>query len=68
MKILKSLSKNFFFIFIILIIKFNSLAEDQPVDIWNIDKKEEKENSIISNPSFEKEIKDKKELESKGIR
>ena len=64
MKILKSLSKNFFFIFIILIIKFNSLAEDQPVDIWNIDKKEEKENSIISNPSFEKEIKDKKELES----
>ena len=64
MKILKSLSKNFFFIFIILVIKFNSLAEDQPVDIWNIDKKEEKENSIISNSSFEKEIKDKKELES----
>ena len=38
MKILRSLSKNFFLI-IIISLCFNSAAEENPVDIWNIDQK-----------------------------
>ena len=64
MKILKLLSKNFFFIFFIFIIKFNSFAEDQPVDIWNIEKKEKEENSINTTSVLEKENEKEKELES----
>ena len=64
MKILKLLSKKFFFIFIILIINFNSLAEDQPVDIWNIEKKEKEKNSINTTSVLEKENGNEKELES----
>ena len=41
MKILKLLNKKYLSIIVILIlISFNSHSEDQPVDIWNIDKKE----------------------------
>tara|TARA_B100000989_G_scaffold269453_1_gene224865 strand:+ start:170 stop:1942 length:1773 start_codon:yes stop_codon:yes gene_type:complete len=39
MKILKLLSKNFYFILFSLFIGFSSLAEDQPADIWNIEQK-----------------------------
>ena len=38
MKILRSLSKNFFII-IIISLCLNSAAEENPVDIWNIDQK-----------------------------
>ena len=64
MKILKLLSKNFFFIFVIFTINLSSLAEDQPVDIWNIEKKEKEKNSISTTSILEKENKNKKELES----
>ena len=53
MKILKSLNKkNLFLIFIVC---FASLAhaEDQPVDIWNIDKKSQENNSSTLQPSEE---------------
>ena len=39
MKILRLLNKNFYFILLYLFLGLNSLAEDQPADIWNIDKK-----------------------------
>ncbi len=38
MKISKLLNKNFLSIILILLFGLNSFAEDQPVDIWNIDK------------------------------
>ena len=45
MKILRLLNKNYLSIITILIISISSIyAEEQPVDIWNIDKKESKEN------------------------
>ena len=54
MKILKLLNKkNLSIIIISLLLSFSSIAEDQPVDIWNIDKKEV-ELSIEENTSVEK--------------
>ena len=50
MKILKLLSKNFYFILFSLFIGFSSLAEDQPADIWNIEQK------TIENPLQKNEI------------
>ena len=64
MKILRLLSKKYFFIFIFLSINLNSLAEDKPVDIWNIDKKEVDEDSISATSVIETEDNNKKELES----
>ena len=41
MKILKSLNKKFFFIFFTYLVFLNPIyAEDNPIDIWNIEKKE----------------------------
>ena len=41
MKILKLLNKKFFFIFLIYLIILNPIhAEDNPIDIWNLEKKE----------------------------
>ena len=40
MKILRLLNKKIFSILIILFLSFKVFAEDQPVDIWNIDKNE----------------------------
>ena len=54
MKILKLLNKkNLSIIIISLLLSFSSIAEDKPVDIWNIDKKEV-ELSIEENTSVEK--------------
>ena len=48
MKILRLLnSKYLSIIFIFLLLNFNTYAEDEPVDIWNIDK--EKINKSSSN-------------------
>ena len=49
MKISKLLNKNYLSIFIILFILLNSFvaAEDEPVDIWNLEKKLEENNSEI---------------------
>ena len=40
MKILKLLNKRYFFFIFYLFVGLSSNAEDQPVDIWNIDKQE----------------------------
>ena len=53
MKILKLLNKNYFFIFFYLFVGLSSNAEDQPVDIWNLDKQElekksNSENSLVT--------------------
>ena len=53
MKISKLLNKNYLSIILILLFGLNSFAEDQPVDIWNIEKKttvtETNTNEISSN-------------------
>ena len=52
MKILKLLNRrNFSFLFIFFLLSLNIQAEDQPIDIWNLDKKEieEETKSDISN-------------------
>ena len=53
MKILKLLNKKFSLIFI-LFLTFSAYAEEQPVDIWNIDKKETDQNSTINDSNLEK--------------
>ena len=54
MKILKLLDNiKLSIIFIIFLIGLNSYAEEQPVDIWNIDKENNNENSINKNLSDE---------------
>jgi len=45
MKILKLLNKIFFLLITIILVSFNSYAEDKPVDIWNIEKETKMENS-----------------------
>ena len=66
MKTLKLLNRNFFLLILIILVSFNSYAEDKPVDIWNIEKETKLENSTnvsdstqnittsedISNPSI----------------
>ena len=66
MKTLKLLNRNFFLLILIILVSFNSYAEDKPVDIWNIEKEKKLENSAnvsdstqnittsedISNPSI----------------
>ena len=49
MKISKLLNKNYLSIFVILFILLNSFvaAEDEPVDIWNLEKKVEQNSSVI---------------------
>ncbi len=58
MKILKLLNRNYFSIIFILLFGYYSYAEEQPVDIWNIDKKKlendtQKENKEISSNKIE---------------
>ena len=40
MKILKSLNKNFFSIIFLFFLCLNSIAEENPIDIWNVEKNE----------------------------
>ena len=56
MKILRLLNKNFYFILLYLFLGFNSLAEDQPADIWNIDKKSLESTTQNNDLNLEKEI------------
>jgi hypothetical protein len=54
MKILKLLNKKYFSILFVLILGLNSYADDEPVDIWNLEKKENDTNlSKSSTPSDE---------------
>ena len=63
MKILRSLNKNFYFVLLYLFLGLNSLAEDQPADIWNINKKSTESSSQNNELNFEKEIQSKKKKE-----
>ena len=55
MKILKLLNRKNLSIIIIYLLSFvSALAEDKPIDIWNIDKKNESENTTEKNLSDEK--------------
>ena len=56
MKILRLLNKNFYFILLYLFLGLNSLAEDQPADIWNIDKKSLESTTQSNELNLEKEI------------
>ena len=49
MKILKLLNKKYLSIFVVFILTFSShlRAEDEPVDIWNLEKKVEQNSSVI---------------------
>ena len=49
MKILKLLNKKYFSIILILLLGLSSYAEEQPIDIWNIDKKKIDEESLKDN-------------------
>jgi len=65
MKILKLLNKNNFLIFLILFFCISSNAEEQPVDIWNIDNKDQNSSSSDSKVLNEekKEIKNTTEAD-----
>ena len=60
MKILKLLNKNFYFILLYLFLGLNSLAEDQPAYIWNVDKKTIDNSSQSNNQNLKKSDKRKK--------
>ena len=55
MKILKLLNKNCLSIILILLFGLNSFAEDQPIDIWNIDKDKLETNSLSDDDKSVKE-------------
>ena len=60
MKILRLSNKKFFFVLLYLFLGFNSIAEDQPADIWNIDKKSIESSTQSNELNLEKEIRSKK--------
>ena len=55
MKILKLLNKKYLSIFVVFILTFSShlRAEDEPVDIWNLEKKVEQNSSVIASENDE---------------
>ncbi len=63
MKILRLLNKKNFSIIFITLLSLNVYAEDQPVDIWNIEKKKTDENSSLNNST---NITDISEIETKS--
>ena len=59
MKILRLLNKNFYFVLLYLFLGLYCLAEEQPADIWNIDKES------IESPAQSNDLKLEKEIQSK---
>ena len=59
MKTLRLLNKRYFSIILVLFLGLNVFAEDQPVDIWNIDKKKIENDSSISISKEENNIENK---------
>ena len=49
MKILKSLSKKYFFLIFLFFLISNSHAENEPVDIWNVDENKIQSNDLNTN-------------------
>ena len=65
MKILRSLNnKRIIIFFFIFLLNSNSIAEDQPIDIWNIDKKKVEENQSSEKNIIEENDSKKKMFES----
>ncbi len=58
MKTLKLLNKKFYFVLVYLFLGLNCLAEDQPADIWNVNKE------VLLDNSVKKEVKPKKKDQS----
>ena len=58
MKILKLLNKKFHFVLVYLFLGLNCLAEDQPADIWNVNKE------VLLDNSVKKEVDPKKKDQS----
>ena len=60
MKISRLLSKNFFLLIFFLLLSLPINAEEQPVDIWNIDKNNDQSSNelIIEDKSNTKKVKD----------
>ena len=65
MKILRSLNnKRIIIFFFIFLLNSNSIAEDQPIDIWNTDKKKIEENQSSEKNTIEENDSKKKLFES----
>ena len=64
MKTLKLLNKRYFSIILVLFFGLNLFAEEQPVDIWNIDKKDIENNSSLSSGLEENNLENSKETTS----
>ncbi len=65
MKILRLLSnKKIIIFFFIFLLNSNSIAEDQPIDIWNTDKKKVEENQTSEKKTIEENDSKKKLFES----
>jgi len=63
MKILKLLNKKILSITIISFMSLIAYAEDEPVDIWSLEKKKEEDKSLLNESSSNKELKKKKNSE-----
>ena len=63
MKILRLLNKNFYFILLYLFFGLYSSAEEQPADIWNVDKKKIENNYQNNELKLETEEQSKKNKE-----
>ena len=64
MKTLKLLNKKYFSIVLVLFFGLNLFAEEQPVDIWNIDKKEIENNPSVTFGLEENNLENSKETTS----
>ena len=60
MKILRLLNKYFYFILLYLFLGLYSSAEEQPADIWNVDKKKVENNNQNNELKLETEEQSKK--------
>tara|TARA_B100000989_G_scaffold157830_1_gene117863 strand:+ start:207 stop:1979 length:1773 start_codon:yes stop_codon:yes gene_type:complete len=63
MKILRLLNKNFYYILLFLFLGLNSLAEEQPADIWNLDKESTNNSAQGNKINIEMDIQSKKNKE-----
>ena len=66
MKILKSLNKKISFIFVIILFGFNVYAEEQPVDIWNIEGEKNEQKATVEN-KISQESNQKKKISETSI-
>jgi hypothetical protein len=63
--------KNSFFIILFLLFSFSSFAEDEPVDIWNIEKTNDEEVKIEENETtteVQEEIVEQQEINTEDLK